>query len=435
MGFLPSLAFLFLLTLLPLSFATSSSFNHQLLTRSTTTCPPSSIVSVYYPSWTASQTPAQIPWASTDLAFYFSIATSPTGIVLPAGSEVALVQSFVKAAHTAKKKALFTVGGWTASVYFSQLVATATARTAFAKTLYNFTTSYGFDGVDLDWEFVGRQGAGSNIVSSADSTNLLSFLAVLRSTMGAKKLLHASVPTSGFTGPTGTTITNYKPYATYLDYITVMAYDMYASSWSATTGPNAALAQCSSASGSVAASVAFWLNSGFPACKILLGVPGYSHLFQTSSNQIKTTTFGKSKTTAFQPLSSSQPADLDYTFTQLVSMGWLSKNGTAGVGGFIRYWDSCTSTPLLFNPTTQYFIAYDDAQSTNLKAQFAKKNGLAGVNFYDSTGPSSVMYAAARSGLKGSSSWKRDGLANVVKKGEGHDEDSLRVEGLSERSV
>lgn len=51
----------------------------------------------------------------------------------------------------AKKKALFSVGGWTGSVYFSSLVATSTSRAAFAKTILNFTTTYGFDGVDLDW--------------------------------------------------------------------------------------------------------------------------------------------------------------------------------------------------------------------------------------------------------------------------------------------
>lgn len=71
------------------------------------------------------------------------------------------------------------------------------------------------------------------------------------------------------------------------------------------------------------------------------------------------------------------------------------------MGGYKRYWDDCTSTPFLFNPSTKLFIAYEDVRSTNLKAVFAKKAGLAGINFYDSQGLVAATYAAARSGLAG----------------------------------
>lgn len=34
-------------------------------------CPPQKILGNYYPSWTSSQTPAQMDWNSIDLGFYF----------------------------------------------------------------------------------------------------------------------------------------------------------------------------------------------------------------------------------------------------------------------------------------------------------------------------------------------------------------------------
>lgn len=34
-------------------------------------CPPQKILGNYYPSWTSSQTPAQVDWNSIDLGFYF----------------------------------------------------------------------------------------------------------------------------------------------------------------------------------------------------------------------------------------------------------------------------------------------------------------------------------------------------------------------------
>jgi chitinase len=59
-------------------------------------------------------------------------------------------------------------------------------------------TTYGFAGVDLDWEFVGRQGAGNNIVSSSDAANYLLFLQTLRSTLGSSYLITAAVPAAGY---------------------------------------------------------------------------------------------------------------------------------------------------------------------------------------------------------------------------------------------
>lgn len=47
------------------------------------------------------------------------------------------------------KKALFTVGGWDGGIYFSDLVASAPNRTAFAIQLKQFADKYEFDGVDI----------------------------------------------------------------------------------------------------------------------------------------------------------------------------------------------------------------------------------------------------------------------------------------------
>lgn len=51
------------------------------------------------------------------------------------------------------------------------------------------------------------------------------------------------------TGADGTSLANTAKYGAYIDLVTIMAYDMYASAWSATTGPNAPLYQCNANSG------------------------------------------------------------------------------------------------------------------------------------------------------------------------------------------
>lgn len=87
-------------------------------------------------------------------------------------------------------------------------------------------------------------------------------------------------------GSDGKFISNLKPYADLLDYITIMAYDFYASSFSSSTGPNSPFNSCTSSGGSVKLAVSNWIDSGFPACKILLGIGTYSHVFKTSSNKL-----------------------------------------------------------------------------------------------------------------------------------------------------
>ena len=51
-----------------------------------------------------------------------------------------------------------TIGGWTSSKYFSTLVSTDSSRKNFATQIANFVATYQFDGVDLDWEYPGREG-------------------------------------------------------------------------------------------------------------------------------------------------------------------------------------------------------------------------------------------------------------------------------------
>ncbi|KAL8278544.1 hypothetical protein RQP46_009036 [Phenoliferia psychrophenolica] len=340
-------------------------------TSTNSTCPSSEIVAAWWPAW-STQTPGKIPWASTDFVIYFVVETSELGLFLPTSQSGSDITLFVKKAHAANNKALVSIGGWSGSAYFSSHVATSTSRTAFAKTILTFIETWGFDGVDLDWEYVGRQGIGNNIVSSEDAANFLKFLAVLRTTMGSERILH------------GIKMTNYTAYAAHLDYIVSVASLSYASSWSTTTGPNAPLAQCNKKSGSVAAAISYWTKAGFPACRILLGVPGYSHIFKTKSQGLKTTIFEKKETLSFQSITNiSQPTDETYTYRTLISRGWLSSNGTVGAKGFTRHWDSCTSTPFLFHPSKRIYLSYDDAESVGLKAKWARSHGLAGVHWTD----------------------------------------------------
>ena len=78
------------------------------------------------------------------------------------GEEVPQYQAFnhLKQMHPGLKTVI-AVGGWTfndpgaTQIRFSNTANTAANRAAFAASCVDFCREYGFDGVDLDWEYPG----------------------------------------------------------------------------------------------------------------------------------------------------------------------------------------------------------------------------------------------------------------------------------------
>ncbi|KAK4700037.1 chitinase, partial [Phenoliferia sp. Uapishka_3] len=422
----------------------------------------SPVVAQYWPAWSATQSAQNFPWSSTDIAYYFVVATTSTGIQLPPGQSSQTVKSFVAEAKAHNVKAVFSVGGWNGGIYFSQLVGYAGSRASFAQSIQDFMDQYDFDGVDIDWEYPNHQGIGCNIISPMDSSNLLAFLHVLRTTVGASKLITAAVSPKGYCGSDGNALDDLSPFAKYLDYINLMAVSVplhffhlrhfltpllrsasmtlgnirmsqqvlylrlnlsFSGAWDSTTGPNSPLETCDAA-GSVLDGVKVWTDRGFPAPQILVGIPSYGISWTTTTSMLKTTYVDGFQSLLYQPVDKSNgtpQGDANdvfstavdvcgnpgtgytghWTYKTLISGGILSSDGSKGMGGFTRHFDSCTQTPFLYNPSTRDFISYDDGQSASSKASYVQANGLGGVFIYDSTGFTTDVLSSIRTTLEG----------------------------------
>jgi chitinase len=104
-----------------------------------------------------------------------------------------------------------------------------------------------------------------------------------------------------------------------------------------------------------------------------------------------------------------------WTYETMVSGGILSKDGSAGLKGYKRYYDKCSQTPFLFNSKARYLcvgsrcvicwsdlsgsISYDDQQSLTQKARLARAKGLAGVVVFHSKGLTANQYKAMKKNL------------------------------------
>lgn len=59
-------------------------------------------------------------------------------------------------------KTLLAIGGWNeGSEKFSAVMADATLRGIFVNSALNWVRTYGFDGLDLDWEYPAQRGGAA----------------------------------------------------------------------------------------------------------------------------------------------------------------------------------------------------------------------------------------------------------------------------------
>ena len=173
------------------------------------------------------------------------------------------------------------IGGWTDSVEsnkYSVLVASSSRRTQFITHVIPFLLTYGFDGLDLDWEYPGKSG------NTADKGNFALFVQELKTAFVPHGLLltaavgaSETIATNGYDIPT---------LSMYLDYINLMTYDMHGS-WETMADHHAPLYERTVKDHlNSDYTVNYWINNGADRSKLVLGVPIYGRSFTLSTAKV-----------------------------------------------------------------------------------------------------------------------------------------------------
>ncbi|KAE9363939.1 glycoside hydrolase family 18 protein [Stipitochalara longipes BDJ] len=175
-------------------------------------------------------------------------------------------------------KTMLSIGGWTYSPSFNEILKSEAKRARFASTALKLMYNYGFDGLNLDWEHIMTAEEGIQFVDllkkmrhlmkeHAASTNSAPFLLSVAVTANPKYYKIMDIPAMD----------------KYLDFWDFMAYD-YAGSWDKTSGHQAALffdsKNPSAAPFITETAMDYYLNDGkIHPSKMNLGLPLYGRAF------------------------------------------------------------------------------------------------------------------------------------------------------------
>jgi chitinase len=233
--------------------------------------------------------------------------------------------------------------------------------------------TYGFDGIDVDWEYPVEGGLSAG--RPEDTENFTLLMAAFRERLqqlGGDHLLTIAAPAGDGN------IANIQPaaLAEQLDWINVMTYDFYGA-WDATTGFVAPLHATSdsphanNATFNAEAAVQAYLDAGVPADKIVMGIPLYGRGWGG---------VGATDDGLYQPASGASSIGTweagVFDYADLVER-YLD------AGDWTRGWHEEALVPWLYSASQGVFISYDDAESVSYKLDYIEAEGLGGAMLWE----------------------------------------------------
>lgn len=258
----------------------------------------------------------------------------------------------LKQAHP-QLKVLLSVGGWTWSTNFSDVAATDASRATFAKSCAALVATYGFDGLDVDWEYPG--GGGLAAGRPEDTQNYTKLLAALRTELGTK-LLTIAAPA----GSAQIAKIDVASVAAVVDWINVMTYDFHGA-FEMTSNFDAPLPD-------VATALQAWRTGGAPAAKLVAGMPLYGYGWNVAA----ATNDGMNQTATSIPMGTWAQGNFDY---KDIVANYLPT--------MTRHFSPTAKSPWLYDPARSLVIAYDDAESLTAKTDLVRDMGLGGAMFWE----------------------------------------------------
>jgi hypothetical protein len=296
----------------------------------------------YWNGWGPSPVSA-IDWGGVTHVIHWAALVNANGTIdLTTENISASAPSLISAAHGAGRKVVLGImqPGWAGQTTNLQQAVSGNLN-GLVSNIMQVVNTYGYDGVDIDWEpfDTGTSGTAMTLLASA-----------LKAQLGTRALTAAAVVSnSQYWGSAHSSF----------DRINMMTYDQ-TGTWNPYSWHNAALYDRDGQVWSVNLAVSRFTSAGVPASKLGIGIPFYG--WKWTGGGI---------------------TGPDQNWSSTPSLGQINyKDLASQITSQNKQWDSLAQVPYLSvntgSSSTDEFLTYDDAQSIAAKINYVKTNNLGG---------------------------------------------------------
>ncbi|KAI3650111.1 hypothetical protein MP228_005743 [Amoeboaphelidium protococcarum] len=300
---------------------------------------------------------------------------------------------------------LASLGGWTLSDHISNALLTEDSRRQFAKSVIDFMIDYGFDGIDVDWEFPVRGGLEGSSKDPNDGRHLTLFIKELRRQileLPYQKYYYIIV-TLYYEVELFAPIFELAEMQNDVDWYNVMSYEMV---WNSTATrhhsplfSNTELQNPNQFPSVDSVLRLYMAMSGVPAQKFIFGI----------------TEYGKSYSRVEAPtVYQGNGLHLSYSGDFMGVLTYDAALMSIAQQSFQYFWDDYSKVPILFSSAKQIFHTFDNVRSVSEKTKYSLENSYGGIFMYDVSydkglyvnESSTLVSGAYRQLMEGSSSFR-----------------------------
>lgn len=164
-------------------------------------------------------------------------------------------------------KVILSIGGGSGSKFFGIVCTNDERRNIFVNNIFAAVTNYGFDGIDIDWEYPR---------DDLEATSLCTLINDIRLRLDK---IHISVAINPL--PYYVFIIKPERFISNIDYLMLMCYD-FSGPWSKNTRHQCNLFSTPVCDKSIEACIKLLTDKGIPSNKLLMGCPLYGRAFANS---------------------------------------------------------------------------------------------------------------------------------------------------------
>ncbi|KAI1448014.1 glycoside hydrolase family 18 protein [Annulohypoxylon stygium] len=272
-------------------------------------------------------------------------------------------QLYIHKKYNRNLKTLLSIGGWNYSPKFAAVAATDATRFTFATSAVKLVTDWGFDGIDIDWEYP---------TDDVEKANFVKLLEACRHAFDRYTLLHElrhrfTISVASPASPTNYEKLDLTGMNKYVDIWNLMAYD-YSGSWDTVSGHQANVFEYKNDPNAKKLStddaIDHYISRGIHPRKILMGMPLYGRSFEGTSG------LGQNYSSVGE--GGPQPGVWYYKD--------LPKPGAKVV------WDHVAKATYSYDAENKELISYDDIRSTDFKSEYIQWRDLGGAFFWEASG-------------------------------------------------